>query len=332
MSAVPPPETPLLTVTGLRIEVYVPDDGWSEAVSGLSLTVHRGEALGLVGESGCGKSLTVLSLLGLLPASGVRRTHGAIQLEGWDLALGGEAAFRSVRGSRIGYVPQDPMTALNPVFPVGEQVAEAVRLHHAVGRAEGRARTLDLLAQVGLPAPEARYGAYPHELSGGQRQRVLIAMALAGDPELLLADEPTTALDVTVQAEVLRLIGRLRRDRALGVLLVTHDLGVVAETCDRVAVLYAGQCVETGPAADVLARPAHPYTRGLLDSLPGATTGRLRAIPGNVPPVGQWPSGCRFRDRCPRAEGPCAREAPLPRPIGPRRTSACHFAESVQNG
>ena len=315
----------LLEIRGLRIGVDDPSVGWCEAVSGLDLDLDRADALGLVGESGCGKSLSVLAILGLLPQPDVARTAGTITFDGTDLTAGGEAGFRAVRGRRIGYVPQDPMSALNPVLSVGEQIAEAVRLHGVVGRRAVRARVAELLGLVGIPAPEARYGAFPHELSGGQRQRVLIAMALAGDPDLLIADEPTTALDVTVQAQVLALLWRLRRDRAMALLLVTHDLGVVARTCERVAVLYAGECVESGTRHDVLEQPWHPYTRGLLASMPTGRDPRLRAIAGQVPGVGRWPDGCRFRDRCPRAEGRCAREAPTLMAQG-QRSVACHFA------
>ena len=257
-------------------------------------------------------------------------TGGELTFDGGSLRPDQPKTFRAVRGCGIGYVPQDPMSSLNPVFPVGEQVAEAVRLHQELGRRGARERAIALLGQVGIPAPGERYSAYPHQLSGGQRQRVLIAIALAGDPELLIADEPTTALDVTVQAQVLQLLARLRRDRALALLMVTHDLAVVAETCDRVAILYAGQCVETGRSGDILRTPRHPYTRGLLDSMPGARRGhdRLRAIPGVVPGVGRWPEGCRFRDRCPRAESICAKEAPEDTVMGDR-SSACHFAASI---
>ncbi len=324
----------LLSVSGLRVDVDVPDLGWRPAVLGMNLELDRGGALGLVGESGCGKSLTVLAILGLLPEGSVQQTEGGIVFDGAPLRLEDPKSFRAVRGCGIGYVPQDPMSSLNPVFPVGEQVAEAVRLHHDLTRRAARDHTIALLAQVGIASPQERYGAYPHQLSGGQRQRVLIAIALAGDPELLIADEPTTALDVTVQAQVLRLLGKLRRDRALALLMVTHDLAVVAETCGRVSILYAGQCVEHGPSGDVLGAPRHPYTRGLLDSMPGSRRGakRLRAIPGVVPSVGHWPSGCRFQDRCPRAELTCKKDEPALAEVLPGRTSACHFAGDLEAG
>ena len=329
----------LLTVTGLRIEVLVKDLGWREAVSGIDFALDRGEALGLVGESGCGKSLTVLSLLGLLPHGSVAKTGGEITFDGQVLGPD-PRSWRGVRGARIGFVPQDPMTGLNPVFSVGEQVAEAVRLHEELSRSGARDRACELLGQVGIPAPLERYDAYPHQLSGGQRQRVLIAIALAGDPELLIADEPTTALDVTVQAQVLRLLTRLRQDRALALLFITHDLAVVAQTCEQLAILYAGQVVESGPCQTVLRSPAHPYTRGLLASMPGVggpRKGRLSTIQGVVPGVGRWPTGCRFRDRCPRAAPICITQAPAPARLDPAgldkdRVSACHFAAEALDG
>ncbi len=327
---------PLLQVSDLRVEVDVPDVGWCEAVSGLNFTIHRGEALGVVGESGCGKSLSLLAVLGLLPTPGVRLRGGSIQFDGETVDVSDPRAFRALRGSRIGYVPQDAMTGLNPVWSVGEQIAEVVRLHEGAGRSLAKGRAIELLAQVGIPSPASRYGAYPHELSGGQRQRVLLAMALAGDPELLLLDEPTTALDVTVQAQILLQLARLRRDRALALLFVTHDLAVVSQTCDRVLILYAGSSVESGPAVEVLSEPRHPYTRALLASIPtaapDATARRLRAIIGSVPGLGHWPSGCSFRDRCSRAEGECARVVPaLSAPV-PGREVSCHFADEVRDG
>jgi peptide/nickel transport system ATP-binding protein len=326
--------TPLLMLNDLRISVRTDEQGYVEAVSGLSLTLARGEALGLVGESGCGKTLTSLAILGLLPGPIVRQTGGDISFEGVSIKADDSRAFRALRGRRIGYVPQNPMSALNPVFTIGEQVIEAVRLHAKVKRRQARDMAVELLDQVGVPRPVERLRQYPHELSGGLRQRVLIAIALAGDPDLLVADEPTTALDVTIQAQVLRLLTKLQQDRALGLLLVTHDLGVVAQTCDRIAVLYAGRCVEQGDARHVLNDPRHPYTRGLLSSMPTSSGDAerrkgLRAITGQVPPLGNWPSGCRFRDRCPRAESLCAKDNPelTPLDLVPARDAACHFAE-----
>jgi oligopeptide/dipeptide ABC transporter ATP-binding protein len=320
----PPVGLPVLAVHDLEIDVDVAGIGYCRAVDGVSFHVHRGETLALVGESGCGKSLTLLAILGLLPERGVLRTGGDIVWDG-D-AIRGESAHAALRGRRIGYVPQDPMSALNPVMTVGEQVTEAVRVSAKLSRRDAREQAVLLLERVGIPSARARFGAYPHELSGGQRQRVLIAIALAGDPELLVADEPTTALDVTVQAQILALLRTLQRDRALGIVLVTHDLGVVAHAADRVAVLYAGRVIETGPTRDVLRAPAHPYTRGLLDAVPSRhRTGRLSAIPGAVPPPGTVIQGCRFRARCPRAESRCAREDPPPHALDDRREVACHL-------
>ena len=325
--------TNLLVVDALSVDVRVPKHGYCRAVSDVSFSIGAGESLGLVGESGCGKTLTTLALLGLLPQPVVMQSGGRILWDGEDLSAGGAAAFRAVRGSRIGYIPQDPMNALNPVHAIGKQVMEAVRVHHkGLTRQEVTRRAVTLLDHVGVPNPEERLKAYPHELSGGLRQRVLIAMALAGDPDLLVADEPTTALDVTIQAQVLRLLDQLRRDRAMALLMVSHDLAVVSQTCDRVVVLYAGQCVETGDAPDVLSAPTHPYTKGLLASLPGhrvmgGSSERLSAIPGSVPELGYWPTGCRFRDRCSRAEGLCAREEPPLSAVGSRRAAACHFID-----
>jgi len=321
----------LLTVRDLRIEVDAPDVGWTEAVSSLDFCLDRGESLGIVGESGCGKSLTALALLGLLPGRSVRRVSGEMVFDNVEMHQASAKEMRAIRGAGIGFVPQDPMTALNPVYSVGEQVAETIRLHQGSSRKEANERAVELLSRVGVSDVRARFRAYPHELSGGQRQRVLIAIALAGDPELLVADEPTTALDVTVQAQVLRLLDRLRRDRALGLLLITHDLAVVSQVCEQVLILYAGRVVERGPSQEVLRNPRHPYTRGLLSSLPSAGTsgGRLRAIQGTVPGLGYWPSGCRFRDRCGRAEAVCAREEPPLKHVGGTHYSECHFLESV---
>ena len=324
--------TPLLQVEGLRIAVERPDGGWAEAVSGLELSVHRGRSLGLVGESGCGKSLSVLAILGVLPARGVHLLGGEVRLDGLDLLELEPKDMRAIRASRLGFVPQDPLAALNPVLPIGDPLSEAVRLRGLPPRPSRRGSTEvahGLLREVGLSP--ALFGRYPHELSGGQRQRVLLAMALAGDPELLLLDEPTTALDASLRADLVALLRSLQERRALGILLVAHDLGVVSAACDDVAVIYAGQVVERGPTAELLARPAHPYTQGLLEALPAVARAhgltRLRAIAGQVPRPGQWGPGCRFRERCPRAEPRCVREMPaLAVPPGlTTRAVACHF-------
>ena len=318
---------PLLDVRGLTTEL-VPERGERvRLVDGVSLSIPRGGTLGLVGESGCGKSVTALSLLGLLRAP-ARVVAGEARFEGQDLLALPEDALRRVRGDRVAMVFQEPMTALNPVFAVGAQIAEAVRLHRGASRAEARARAVEVLRQVGIPAPEERVDAYPHQLSGGMRQRAVIAMALACDPALLVADEPTTALDVTLQAQVLELLARLRAERGLAVLLITHDLGVVAEACDAVAVMYAGRVVERADTATLFACPAHPYTAGLLRSIPSFEDARarrrLQAIPGMVPSPRERPTGCAYRPRCERATELCARVDPPLEEKRPGQWAACH--------
>jgi oligopeptide/dipeptide ABC transporter ATP-binding protein len=280
----------------------------ARAVDGVSLDVSPGETLGLVGESGCGKSLTALSILGLLPTGHARIQEGSsIRFQGRELVGASSETLRSIRGNEIAMIFQDPMSSLNPVYRVGEQIAEAVRLHLGFSRRDARSEAVRLLREVRIPEPERLAEAYPHQLSGGMRQRVMIAMALSCSPSLLIADEPTTALDVTIQAQILELLMQLRAERDMAMLLITHDLGIVAQACDRVAVMYAGQIVETAEVRDLFERPAHPYTRGLLASLPttGDRTERLRAIPGTVPSPSDWPSGCRFRTRCGLAEDEC---------------------------
>jgi len=316
----------LLEIRDLQVELATAR-GTLRAVDRVSLQVPRGQTLGIVGESGCGKSLTALSVLRLLRSPPARVARGQVLFEGRDLLSLPEAELRRIRGNRIAMVFQEPMSSLNPVYAVGAQIAEAVRAHRPVGRVAARARAVEMLRQVGIPAPEERADAYPHQLSGGMRQRVMIAMALACDPELLIADEPTTALDVTVQAQILELLRGLQRSRRMSMALITHDLGVVAETCDEVAVMYAGRVVERAPVRDLFRRPAHPYTAGLLRSIPRLEAGRaqkLWAIPGSVPALGAWPSGCRFRDRCDRATEICAQVDP---PLEVKRSgqlAACH--------
>ncbi|AKU91058.1 ABC transporter ATP-binding protein [Vulgatibacter incomptus] len=319
---------PLLSIEGLRTE-FRTDGHTFAAVDDVSLAIGHGQTLGIVGESGCGKSVTALSVMGLVQAPG-RIAGGRILLDGEDLLAKSERELRRIRGNRIAMIFQEPMTSLNPVFTVGDQLGEAVRLHQKKSRAEARERAIELLKLVGIPSPETRVDAYPHELSGGMRQRVMIAMALACDPELLIADEPTTALDVTIQAQILALLRKLQRERGLAVMLITHDLGVVAESCEQVAVMYAGKVVERSSAAALFAAPRHPYTAGLLRSLPGAAGAagrgkgtRLEAIPGVVPAPDRMPAGCRFRDRCDRAVPACAREIPPLVALGQGREVAC---------
>ena len=303
---------PLLAVEELSV-AFPGAGGEVPVVRRLSFEVGAGEFLGLVGESGCGKSVTALALLRLVPEPG-RITGGRILLDGENLLELPERAMRSVRGGRIGMVFQEPMSALNPVLSVGFQIAEAVRVHRPVSRREAREEAVRLLDLVAIATPRQRLKDYPHQLSGGQRQRVMIAIALAAEPDLVIADEPTTALDVTVQAQILELLEELRRKLGLAVLLITHDLAVVAETCDRVVVMYAGQGVEQAPVERLFAAPAHPYTRGLLAAVPqlGATRrgGELATIPGQVPEPSRLPRGCAFHPRCAEVMDECRTDKP----------------------
>lgn len=296
--------TPLLSVENLSLAM-----AGQPVVEDVSFALAPGEMLGLVGESGCGKTVTALSIMRLVPEPPGRVTGGRILFEGDDLLRLGPDALRRIRGDRIGMIFQEPMTSLNPVFTVGRQIGEAVLLHRPVGRAAARERAVELLELVGIPAPADALDRYPHQMSGGQRQRVMIAMALANEPRLLIADEPTTALDVTVQAQILDLIDRLRRELGMAVLIITHDLGVVSEFCDRVAVMYAGRIVEEAPAAELFAAPMHRYTRALMTTIPAANPpGRpLPTIAGTVPPPGRRPEGCGFAPRCAASLADCAR-------------------------
>ena len=315
---------PLVDITGLHVGFRgVP------ALLGIDLRVHAGESLGLVGESGCGKSVTWLAALGLLPASATVR--GSVRLAGQELLGAPPATLDQVRGGRIAMIFQDPASALNPVHRIGRQVAEAVRLHRGLHGAAARAEALRLLDQVGIPDVARRFDAYPHEMSGGQNQRVMIAMALAGRPELLIADEPTTALDATIQAGILDLLRRLQAETGMAMVLISHDLGVVAETCSRVCVMYAGRIVEEAPAPALFAGPRHPYAAGLLAALPDlhGPRRRLAAIPGGVPEPWNLPPGCAFAPRCPLAMPPCNDAAPALRTIGDGRLAACIRTEAV---
>ncbi len=293
-------------------------------VDDLNFTLGAGKTLCLVGESGCGKSLTALAIMGLLPPV-IKRLSGQIIFAGQDLTSLSSEALRRLRGAKMAMIFQEPMTALNPVFTIGEQIAEVIETHEGRRRSEALARALELLKAVGVPAAEERLHAYPHELSGGLRQRAMIAMALACSPKLLIADEPTTALDVTVQAQILDLLRRLREEKGLSLLLITHNLGVVAEMADEVAVMYAGHLVEVAKTRDLFEGPLHPYTMGLMASLPGPKE-RLSPIAGQVPPPGAWPEGCRFRGRCRYEEELCL-ALPELREISPGHHSRCHLAE-----
>jgi len=326
---------PLLEIQDLVTAFHTPA-GRVPAVDGVSLAIERGTTLGLVGESGCGKSVTAMSVLGLVASPGkIERGRILLEMDGRPLDLVGlsEGRLRQVRGGRVGMIFQEPMTSLNPVFTIGEQVAEAVRLHRKLPRAAARERALELLRLVRIADPERRLDEYPHQLSGGMRQRAMIAMALACEPDLLIADEPTTALDVTIQAQILSLLADLRRRLGMAILLITHDLGVVAETCDHVAVMYAGKIVEQAPAAELFAHPRHPYTIGLLAARPEhqAGTGRpLAAIPGMVPQPGGITAGCRFRPRCPFVHEPrCRDESPELRELSAGHSVRCHYAEDL---
>jgi peptide/nickel transport system ATP-binding protein len=294
-----------------------PEGRHARAVDDVSFRVAEGEAVGIVGESGCGKTITSLALMGLMPSAGRVTPESSILLRGEELVGASERRLRAVRGNEIAMIFQEPMTSLNPVRTIGSQVIEALRLRRGPGiepmsRSESRLVAADLLREVGLTDPEARLDAYPHQLSGGMRQRVMIAMALSCEPALLVADEPTTALDVTVQAQILDLLTELRRGRRMAILLITHDLGVVAEVCDRVIVMYAGQVVESGRIEEIFSHPRHPYTRGLVDSLPrlDGLRERLRPIEGSLPDPSDLPKGCRFHDRCVYAFERCRLEEP----------------------
>ena len=318
----------VLEVENLRVTFPGANGTRFAAVDGVSFGLSRGETLALVGESGCGKSLTSLSLLRLVPPPGRIEPGSRIHLGETDvLSLRGEA-LRDIRGRRIGMIFQDPMTSLDPVFRVGDQIAEGILAHFPVSKREARERAVGLLREVGIPDPAARAQAYPHQLSGGMRQRVMIAIALAAEPDILVADEPTTALDVTVQAQILEVLDRLRTQRGMAVLLITHDLGIVAGRADRVAVMYAGEIVEEARTPRLFAQPSHPYTQGLFASIPrlSGPVERLNPIPGTVPVAAAWPSGCRFRPRCPYAFEPCVRDPTL-LPAGPEHRARCWLIE-----
>ncbi len=318
---------PLLAVNHLRVGLNT-SRGPADALRGVSFSVQRGETVGLIGESGCGKSMTALAVMGLLPPTA--RVSGSIQFDGQELVGAAEDALCQLRGNRIGMIFQEPMTALNPLHTVGAQVAEPLRQHRGMGRAESRAEALKLLERVHLPQAAQRLDAYPHQLSGGQRQRVMIAAALACGPDLLIADEPTTALDATIQGEILELLDDLVKERQMALLLISHDLGVMAQTVQRVMVMYGGMVVESGPTASVFERLAHPYTRGLFGARPrlGAATvdgvkPRLVTIAGRVPELVDLPVGCGFADRCERVVGACREAMPEVFAVSPEHDVRC---------
>ena len=314
----------LLEIRDLKTSFAVDGGGEFSVVDGVSLSISSGRTLGLVGESGCGKSVTALSIMGLLPRGG-RVASGEIRFDGVDLTALPPAAMRALRGDRIAMIFQEPMTSLNPAFTVGEQIVEALVRHRDLKRDDAKAHTIDLLRRVHIPSAEHRFDDYPHRLSGGMRQRVMIAMALACKPKLLIADEPTTALDVTIQAQIIDLMRMLREETGMAIILITHDLGVVAELADEVAVMYAGRIVERAGAADLFAEPQHPYTIGLLGSIPrlDLEQDRLAAIEGQVPNPLAPVSGCRFHPRCPFAEPRCARDDQWLVDTSPGHMAAC---------
>ena len=317
---------PLLELRGLAVD-FATDDGTVHAVDGLDLALGRGRTLGLVGESGCGKSVTSLAIMGLLPPEN-SKVRGEIVFEGRDLLTLEPHLMRDLRGARLAMIFQEPMTSLNPAYTIGDQIIEAIQRHQGLDAAAARARAIDMLKLVRIPSPEKRVEDYPHKLSGGMRQRAMIAMALACGPQLLIADEPTTALDVTIQAQILDLMRGLRRDTGTAIVLITHDLGVVAEMADDVAVMYAGQIVERAAVRDLFARPEHPYTVGLLGSIPrlDEKRERLPSIEGRVPDMSRPPPGCRFAARCPFVEPECRTTAPALVEVAPGHLSRCRRA------
>ncbi len=320
---------PFLTVERLRTYFYT----WAgvvKAVDGISFSINPGETLGIVGESGSGKTVTAYSIMKIVPPPG-KTVDGRITFRGEDLLAKTEKEMQTVRGKEIGYTFQDPTTTLDPVYTVGEQLSEVIIRHQNVTKKNAIYRAMDLLRLVEIPDPEIRIGQYPHELSGGMKQRVAIARAVSCNPSLLIADEPTTALDVTTQAQILEMLTALKRKFAMSMILITHDMGIVAETCDRVAVLYAGQVCETGPANQVLESPKHPYTEALLTSVPhlAVRKEKLSVIPGSVPNLIEPPSGCRFHPRCGYAKEVCARQDPVLEPLGEERWVHCHRAREL---
>lgn len=314
----------ILEIQDLQTHFFT-DDGVVKAVDGVNYAIRRGETLGVVGESGCGKSVTAMSILRLIPSPPGRIVGGQVRFKGRDLTKLGEREMRKIRGKEISVIFQEPMTSLNPVFRVGDQIGEALILHERMSRPQARKRTIELLDLVGIPAAADRVDEYPHQMSGGMKQRVMIAMALACNPSLLIADEPTTALDVTIQAQILDLLRKLQSELGMAILLITHDLGVVAEMAHHVAVMYAGKVVEYAPVEELFLRPKHPYTVGLFRSLPrvGREAERLEVIPGNVPNPLEFPKGCKFWPRCTHAVDRCRSVEPELQQVGDDHTAAC---------
>ncbi|MFQ5654528.1 MAG: ABC transporter ATP-binding protein [Planctomycetota bacterium] len=321
----------LLDIRDLCTWFYT-DEGIAKAVDGVSFSIRKGETLGVVGESGCGKSVTAMSCLKLIPEPPGRIVRGEVIFKGRNLLDLPEAEMRKIRGNEISVIFQEPMTSLNPVFRVGSQIAEALILHQGLSKREARLRTIDLLDKVGIPSPASRVDEYPHQMSGGMKQRVMIAMALACDPALLIADEPSTALDVTIQAQILDLLRELKRREGMAILLITHDLGVIAEMADHVAVMYAGKVVEFAAAEELFLNPKHPYSVGLFRSLPrlGTARAKLDVIPGSVPNPLEFPEGCKFWPRCPHAKVACRAAEPELRGVGDEHTAACLRIDEIE--
>lgn len=319
---------PVLSVRNLQVE-FASRRGTLRAIDGVSLDIAKGEVLGVVGESGAGKSVTGLSVIGLIDPPG-RIAGGEIRLAGLRIDNLPPEEMRRIRGKRIGMIFQDPLTSLNPLYKVGDQIIETIRTHLNLSEQAARRRAIDLLAEVGIPAPDKRIDGYPHEFSGGMRQRVVIALAICAEPELIIADEPTTALDATIQAQILELLSVIRSEMSMAMVLISHDLGVVAENCDRVAVMYAGRIVEQAPANQLFADPVHPYAQGLIGALPplDGPRRRLTAIPGTVPDPAHMPGGCAFAPRCALAAEPCGAAVPTLAPIADDRAVACIRAEA----
>jgi oligopeptide transport system ATP-binding protein len=328
-----PTSGPLLVVDDLQVE-FRTREGVARAVNGVSYSVDRGRTLAVLGESGSGKSVTAQAIMGILDTPPGFVTGGRVLFDGVDLLALPEDQRRRYRGRRIAMIFQDALSALNPVHSVGRQIGEMFTTHEGMSKKQARAKAIELMDRVRIPAAAQRVDDYPHQFSGGMRQRIMIAMALALDPDVLIADEPTTALDVTVQAQVMDLLAELQQENGMAMILITHDLGVVADVADEIAVMYAGRIVEHAPVAAAYASPAHPYTRGLIDSIPRVDQhgDELYAIKGLPPSLLDLPSGCSFRPRCSRAQEVCAQERPLLREVGPGRESACHFAEEVRDG
>ena len=319
---------PVLEIANLQTH-FITDRGQIPAVDGVTISVHKGEVLGIVGESGCGKSVTSLSIMRLVPHPPGKIVGGSIKFKGEDLVTASEKRMREIRGNEIAMIFQEPMTSLNPVYTIGNQIAESILLHTNATKKEARQRSIEMLKKVGIPRAESIVDEYPHQLSGGMRQRVMIAMAMACNPDLLIADEPTTALDVTIQAQILDLMRQLNQESGTAILLITHDLGVVAEMCHRVVVMYAGNVVEEGDVRTILKHPKHPYTVGLLHSIPklGESKDRLYSIPGNVPIPGSLTAGCRFAPRCEHATDKCRAEMPELKEVGANHYARCWLHE-----